>query len=830
MKILYCIMFFFFINIQILNCSPLRKAIVHPIIIKYDYSNFQKKDYNIGIINLLKEAKRIVSKLVFCNNNRKLYINDKVMSKCRGKYLFEKRENITADLIIFPIIKRFYRKSLINFFEVNICDFFKGRVQPSVAILNINENINIEKIINNKNSKYILLLKILRALTDCLGLNYQFIKSKKQPRNNFLETPLYFISNSESFKSFSKLYKLSQKQMPKINVHVNGNFYISYWDEKSIVQDFRNEKIYLNSDMSETSMNLLNDMDYYKVAQCDFEFINKEKCFRVDQKCLNSNELNLYYLNYGINNEKENQIICYLSNPDNLKNNECGIKYGHLLHEIIDFCLLTKKYKIKNPKNRIHIIPELIHYKNQTLNLLVPSEKCNSPSPRTVYFKSEVRMEKEIEKVKIDKITLDEKQRDFFVTYLTKDETYFNEYIKILTNNGLIRSYYYNDNHNLFIRPFDINYLNKNRKRPKKINEYQKLFHFIGNDFFFLKDLLYKNYLYMKSYFPKSYSYMPKTYIYPKDKYKIEKRFKNYKLNLNDLWIVKPTNLFSGKGVHIFNSLNEEEGNHYIISKYLNNPHLILGRKYDLRLYVLVTGFSPLRIYLNKEGLVRIATNKYLLNRKSIKNKFIHLTNTAINQHNSHYSYPKNTNDESANKWNLNTYKNYLKKENIDIDIIFERIKDIVIKTIISGQKKIVNITSELNINDRSMFNLFGFDILIDNNFNPSLLEVNTRPFMYIYDQMDKIIKVNLFVDTLNIIGITPFSHQKKNKSYDKDSIYNNKVTESINYAYCELTRPRGDFELIFPLKENIRKYRRFFFKNASPENKMFWKMIKKDE
>lgn len=48
-----------------------------------------------------------------------------------------------------------------------------------------------------------------------------------------------------------------------------------------------------------------------------------------------------------------------------------------------------------------------------------------------------------------------------------------------------------------------------------------------------------------------------------------------------------------------------------IAQQYIENPYLIDGLKWDLRLYVLLCGSDPLRIFLYKEGMARFATLPY---------------------------------------------------------------------------------------------------------------------------------------------------------------------------------------------------------------------------
>ncbi|XP_067247688.1 polyglutamylase complex subunit TTLL1-like [Chanodichthys erythropterus] len=80
-------------------------------------------------------------------------------------------------------------------------------------------------------------------------------------------------------------------------------------------------------------------------------------------------------------------------------------------------------------------------------------------------------------------------------------------------------------------------------------------------------------------------------------------------------WIMKPCGKAQGKGIFLINKLSRIKkwsrnsrtstfvaGNSgkeaYVISLYIDNPLLIGGKKFDLRLYVLVTSYRPLKCYM----------------------------------------------------------------------------------------------------------------------------------------------------------------------------------------------------------------------------------------
>lgn len=185
------------------------------------------------------------------------------------------------------------------------------------------------------------------------------------------------------------------------------------------------------------------------------------------------------------------------------------------------------------------------------------------------------------------------------------------------------------------------------------------------------------------------------------------------------MYIMKPSASSCGKGIKVIGpktQITRKTG--YVVSQYISNPHLIDGYKYDLRIYVVVTCFEPLKIFLFKEGLVRFATQKYTNNPKHLEKRFIHLTNYSVNKKAEDYvksgGADAQEDEEDASKWNLFQLKKWFQRNGVDFSKIMNRIKDVVIKTCIAHEPQITGCYSRCNKNRNVCFEIFGFDILLD--------------------------------------------------------------------------------------------------------------------
>ncbi|XP_034430522.1 tubulin polyglutamylase TTLL4 isoform X2 [Hippoglossus hippoglossus] len=287
----------------------------------------------------------------------------------------------------------------------------------------------------------------------------------------------------------------------------------------------------------------------------------------------------------------------------------------------------------------------------------------------------------------------------------------------------------------------------------KALGEHQKLNHFPGTFQIGRKDRLWRNLSKMKARFGKQeFSFFPRTFILPQDIKQLRKAWEDGVSRQK--WIIKPPASARGIGIQVIHKWSQMPRKRpLLVQKYLHKPYLISGNKFDLRIYVYVTSYDPLRIYIFTDGLVRFASCKYSSSMKTLSNKFMHLTNYSVNKKNSEYQTNSDDKACQGHKWALKALWQFLGSKGVNTTSIWEKIKDIVIKTIIASEPYVNSLLKMHVKTSYSCHELFGFDIMLDENLKPWILEVNISPSLHSNTALDVAIKGQMIRDLLNLAG-----------------------------------------------------------------------------
>jgi len=354
-----------------------------------------------------------------------------------------------------------------------------------------------------------------------------------------------------------------------------------------------------------------------------------------------------------------------------------------------------------------------------------------------------------------------------------------------------------------------------------KMRPYQKINHFPGIKSIARKNSLGQNLMRMMKAFPKNYKFFPKTFLLPSDFYDFKNQFSKAKKAKN--YIIKPEASCQGKGIFLTRSWeNVNPKDHLVAQKYINNPYLIDGLKFDLRLYVLLAGCDPLRIYLHEEGLGRFATEKYVpASAENLANTFMHLTNYAINKGSPNFVFNNSsTADDIGHKKSLQAVFKILENEGHDTKTLWKEIKKIIIKTFCSVQPILANNyrTSHPNEPYNNMcFEVLGFDIMLDSKLKPWLIEVNHLPSFTTDTPLDRKIKENVVRDALQIMNVSAesrleYKNKRKNDLSKLSTPKRLRMTQEEREAASEVaqkerdeweSKNHGGYEKIFPLSES---------------------------
>lgn len=294
--------------------------------------------------------------------------------------------------------------------------------------------------------------------------------------------------------------------------------------------------------------------------------------------------------------------------------------------------------------------------------------------------------------------------------------------------------------------------------QPIVLRPDQRINHFPNSFELTRKDLMAKNLQRLRRELRKTgqeatVDFSPPTYVLPSQ----------FAMFMDDMkkkegpWICKPVGGSMGNGIIFL--MNESEANAfnaktstkyqnsetpeekmkltYVVQRYIPNPLLIGGRKFDIRLYALCLSYSPLIVYIYRGGFCRFSSQPFTM---KTFDRDVHLTNIAVQTHSEAY------NPRHGCKWDTFGLRGYIshrfgsERENA----VFAAINGIILNSLMSVAPSMIQ--------DKHCYELYGYDILITDDLRPWLIEINASPSLDANTEDDYDMKFSFLNEMLDLV------------------------------------------------------------------------------
>lgn len=202
----------------------------------------------------------------------------------------------------------------------------------------------------------------------------------------------------------------------------------------------------------------------------------------------------------------------------------------------------------------------------------------------------------------------------------------------------------------------------------------------------------------MRRTFPKLFNFSPISFLIPEEGQALEQYMEQHP---RFFFIGKPSRGRGGEGIILISRFKDipknvfsHEEKDMLVQRYIKTPLLLEGKKFDLRLYVLVKGYDPVEAYLADEGLARLCTEPYRQPTvNNMKNMFMHLTNFSLNKNSENYKAPDENflENNDGSKRLLSALWTTLEEQGHDVALIKEKIADTVKKAVITMEPYLIH-------------------------------------------------------------------------------------------------------------------------------------------
>jgi len=235
-------------------------------------------------------------------------------------------------------------------------------------------------------------------------------------------------------------------------------------------------------------------------------------------------------------------------------------------------------------------------------------------------------------------------------------------------------------------------------------------------------------------YFEEEFLIFPPTYLLPEDTSALV-----HEMKASNMFIVKPTQGCQGDGIFLAQTWSDLEKasvywGDFVVQKYIHPPMLLYQKKFDLRIYALVTNVEPLCLFLNQEGLARFCTQDYKKPTKSnIRNHYIHLTNYSLNKTSGNFVHTDELFEPNeGSKQTLTSVFEAIKQAGYNVQEIKTQINQAIAKTFAAVQPVLSNLyrncLRQHKIKQMKCFQIIGVDVMLDKKGKAWVIELNANP------------------------------------------------------------------------------------------------------